>query len=64
MGLAALSSVIWGLGFVAIKIGLGSFSAPPLTAVRRKTPAWIAWMTSAIPSSPRSFVLLNRSSLL
>ena len=34
MGLAALSSVIWGLGFVAIKIGLGSFSAPQLTAVR------------------------------
>ena len=34
MLLAALSSVIWGLGFVAIKIGLESFSAPQLTAVR------------------------------
>jgi O-acetylserine/cysteine efflux transporter len=34
MVLAALSSVIWGLGFVAIKVGLESFSAPQLTAVR------------------------------
>ena len=32
--LAALTSVIWGLGFVAIKFGLQSFSAPQLTAVR------------------------------
>jgi O-acetylserine/cysteine efflux transporter len=34
MALAALSSVIWGLAFVAIKLGLESFSAPQLTAVR------------------------------
>lgn len=34
MVLAALTSVIWGLGFVAVKFGLESFSAPQLTAVR------------------------------
>jgi O-acetylserine/cysteine efflux transporter len=34
MALAALASVIWGLGFVAIKLGLESFSAPQLTALR------------------------------
>lgn len=34
MGLAALASVVWGLGFVAAKFGLDSFSAPQLTAVR------------------------------
>jgi O-acetylserine/cysteine efflux transporter len=34
MVLAALTSVIWGLGFVAIKLGLESFSAPQLTAMR------------------------------
>jgi O-acetylserine/cysteine efflux transporter len=34
MTLAALTSVIWGLGFVAIRFGLDSFSAPQLTAVR------------------------------
>ena len=32
--LAALTSVIWGIGFVAIKLGLLSFSAPQLTALR------------------------------
>jgi len=32
--LAALTSVIWGFGFVAIKLGLLSFSAPQLTALR------------------------------
>lgn len=34
MALAALVAVIWGLGFVAIKIGLESFSPPQLTALR------------------------------
>ena len=29
---AALTSVIRGLGFVAVELGLDSFSAPPLTA--------------------------------
>jgi O-acetylserine/cysteine efflux transporter len=34
MALAALTSVIWGLAFVAVKLGLESFSATQLTAVR------------------------------
>lgn len=34
MVLAALTSVIWGLGFVAVKFALESLSAPQLTAVR------------------------------
>ena len=34
IALAALTSVIWGLAFVATKIGLESFSAPQLTALR------------------------------
>jgi len=34
MVLAAITSVIWGLGFVAIKFGLESFSAPQLTVMR------------------------------
>lgn len=32
--LAALTSAIWGFGFVVIKIGLLSFSAPQLTVLR------------------------------
>jgi O-acetylserine/cysteine efflux transporter len=32
--LAALTSVIWGLAFVATKVGLEGFSAPELTALR------------------------------
>jgi len=32
--LAALTAVIWGLGFVASKYGIASFSAPQLTALR------------------------------
>jgi O-acetylserine/cysteine efflux transporter len=34
MVLAALTSIVWGFGFVAGKVGLESFSAPQLTAVR------------------------------
>jgi O-acetylserine/cysteine efflux transporter len=34
MVLAALTSVIWGFAFVAVKFGLESFSAPQLTVVR------------------------------
>ena len=34
MALAALTSIIWGFAFVVIKLGLESFSAPQLTAVR------------------------------
>ena len=34
MALAALTSVIWGLGFAAGKFGLESFSPPQLTAAR------------------------------
>jgi O-acetylserine/cysteine efflux transporter len=34
MVLAALTSVIWGLAFAAVKVGLESFSAPQLTAIR------------------------------
>ena len=34
MALAALTSVIWGLAFVAIKLGLDSFSAAQLTVLR------------------------------
>ncbi len=34
MLLAALTSVTWGLAFVATKFGLESFSAPQLTAIR------------------------------
>jgi O-acetylserine/cysteine efflux transporter len=32
--LAALTSIIWGFGFVVIKLGLLSFAAPQLTALR------------------------------
>jgi O-acetylserine/cysteine efflux transporter len=32
--LAALTSVIWGLAFVATKLGLEGFSAAELTALR------------------------------
>lgn len=32
--LAALTAIVWGFGFVAIKLGLASFSAPQLTALR------------------------------
>jgi O-acetylserine/cysteine efflux transporter len=31
---AALTSVVWGFAFVAVKVGLESFSAPQLTALR------------------------------
>src|SRR5476649_645090 len=34
MVLAALTSVVWGLAFIATKWGLDSFSAPQLTALR------------------------------
>jgi O-acetylserine/cysteine efflux transporter len=34
MGLAVLTSVIWGFAFVTYKFGLESFSAPQLTAIR------------------------------
>jgi O-acetylserine/cysteine efflux transporter len=34
MFLAALTSVVWGLGFVAAKFGVESFSAPQLLALR------------------------------
>jgi O-acetylserine/cysteine efflux transporter len=34
MFLAALTSVTWGLGFVATKFGVDSFSAPQLVAIR------------------------------
>jgi O-acetylserine/cysteine efflux transporter len=34
MGLAVLTSVIWGFAFVTYKFGLESFSAPQLTALR------------------------------
>jgi O-acetylserine/cysteine efflux transporter len=34
MGLAVLTSVIWGCAFVTYKFGLESFSAPQLTALR------------------------------
>jgi O-acetylserine/cysteine efflux transporter len=34
VGLALLVAVIWGVAFVATRIGLDSFSAPQLTAVR------------------------------
>jgi O-acetylserine/cysteine efflux transporter len=34
MALAALTSIVWGFGFVAVKVGLESFSAPQLAAVR------------------------------
>jgi hypothetical protein len=34
MALAALASAIWGLGFVAGKIGLEAFSPAQLTALR------------------------------
>jgi drug/metabolite transporter (DMT)-like permease len=39
MVLAALTSIIWGFGFVAIKFGLESFSVPQLTAVRSAYPS-------------------------
>jgi drug/metabolite transporter (DMT)-like permease len=34
MALAALTSTIWGLAFVAVKFALEDFSAPQLTAIR------------------------------
>jgi O-acetylserine/cysteine efflux transporter len=34
VALASMTSVIWGLAFVAVKFALQSFSAPELTAVR------------------------------
>ena len=49
MVLAALASVIWGLGFVAIKLGLESFSAPQLTAVR----FMIAGLPALVVARPR-----------
>jgi O-acetylserine/cysteine efflux transporter len=42
MILAALTSVVWGLAFVATKFGLESFTAPQLTALR--------FMIAALPA--------------
>ena len=39
MVLAALTSIVWGFAFVAVKVGLDSFSAPQLTAVRFGRPS-------------------------
>lgn len=39
--LAVLATIIWGFSFVAIKVGLDSFSAPQLTALR--------FMVAALP---------------
>jgi O-acetylserine/cysteine efflux transporter len=49
MVLAALTSVIWGLAFVAVKFGLESFSAPQLTTVR----FLIACLPTFLVSRPR-----------
>jgi O-acetylserine/cysteine efflux transporter len=59
MALAALSSVIWGLGFVAIKIGLESFSAPQLTAVRVLVAGLPALVVPRPPVSWRSLGLIG-----
>jgi O-acetylserine/cysteine efflux transporter len=34
VALASITSIVWGLAFVAVKLALESFSAPQLTAVR------------------------------
>ena len=34
MVLAALTSIVWGLAFIATRLALDSFSAPQLTALR------------------------------
>jgi O-acetylserine/cysteine efflux transporter len=49
MLLAALTSVVWGLAFVATKFGLESFSAPQLTALR----FLIAAMPALVVSRPK-----------
>ncbi|MHB8730225.1 MAG: EamA family transporter [bacterium] len=57
--LASLTSVIWGLAFVAVKFGLQSFSAPELTAVRFLI-ACIPALAVARPRLPwRSIVLIG-----
>lgn len=47
--LGGLTSVIWGVAFVAVKFGLDSFSAPQLTAVR----FLIACLPAVIVPRPR-----------
>lgn len=49
MLLAALTSIVWGLAFVATKLGLESFSAPQLTALR----FLIAAMPALVVSRPK-----------
>ena len=57
--LASLTSIIWGLAFVAVKFALRSFSAPELTAVRFLI-ACIPAVAIARPGLPwRSIVLIG-----
>lgn len=68
--LAALTSVIWGFAFVAVKFGLESFSAPQLVAIRflmaclptilvpRPTISWSAIVFIGITLFAGQFLLL------
>jgi O-acetylserine/cysteine efflux transporter len=59
MALAALTSVVWGLGFVAIRFGLDSFSAPQLTALRFLIAALPALVVPRPPIPWGSLVLIG-----
>ena len=59
MVLAALTSVVWGFAFVAVKFGLESFSAPQLAAVRFLIAGLPAFLVSR-PRIPWSCSLFSR----
>ena len=59
MALAALTSIIWGLAFVAIKFALDSFSAPQLTVIRFVVAALPALFISPPKLSLASIALIG-----
>jgi len=59
MALATLTSIIWGLAFVAIKFGLDGFSAPQLTAMRFIVAALPALFIAPPKLSLASIVLIG-----
>ena len=59
--LAVLTSVIWGLAFVATRIALDSFSPPQLTALRFLI-ACLPVLSGASSSSSASLCSLGSSS--
>jgi len=58
-GLASLTSVIWGLAFVAVKFALQGFSAPELTAVRFLIAALAVFVVPRPRISWQSVVLIG-----